>query len=122
MPYIIARAICMHDYDMLPPSHGEWRYTNIAFVSSSNTNSTNELVSAAACVSTVSAKIHVSSLPNVDSLSNDVIYLFFTSQSFSPQLENDDLKQIDTDDVEEMDLKWQMAMLTVRARRFLQRT
>nr|GEW29615.1 hypothetical protein [Tanacetum cinerariifolium] len=22
MPYMIARAICMHDYDMLPPSHG----------------------------------------------------------------------------------------------------
>nr|GEU56567.1 retrovirus-related Pol polyprotein from transposon TNT 1-94 [Tanacetum cinerariifolium] len=29
---------------------------------------------------------------------------------------------IDTDDLEEMDLKWQMAMLTVRARRFFQRT
>nr|GEY90005.1 reverse transcriptase domain-containing protein [Tanacetum cinerariifolium] len=26
MPYTIARAICMHDYDMLPPSHGEGRY------------------------------------------------------------------------------------------------
>nr|GEW46767.1 hypothetical protein [Tanacetum cinerariifolium] len=35
---------------------------------------------------------------------------------------NDDLKQIDADDLEEMDLKWQMAMLTMRARRFLQRT
>nr|GEX34412.1 hypothetical protein [Tanacetum cinerariifolium] len=30
--------------------------------------------------------------------------------------------EIDADDLEEMDLKWQMAMLTVRARRFLQRT
>nr|GFA84862.1 ribonuclease H-like domain-containing protein [Tanacetum cinerariifolium] len=30
--------------------------------------------------------------------------------------------QIDADDLEEMDLKWQMAMLTMRARRFLQRT
>nr|GEX30833.1 ribonuclease H-like domain-containing protein [Tanacetum cinerariifolium] len=29
---------------------------------------------------------------------------------------------IDADDLEEMDLKWQMAMLTVRARRFLQRS
>nr|GEW07031.1 putative ribonuclease H-like domain-containing protein [Tanacetum cinerariifolium] len=44
------------------------------------------------------------------------------SQSNSPQLDNDDLKQIDVDDLEEMDLKWKMAMLTVRARRFLQRT
>nr|GEZ63672.1 putative zinc finger, CCHC-type [Tanacetum cinerariifolium] len=40
----------------------------------------------------------------------------------SPHLENDDLKHIDADDLEEMDLKWQMAMLTMRARRFLQRT
>nr|GFA35625.1 hypothetical protein [Tanacetum cinerariifolium] len=44
------------------------------------------------------------------------------SQSNSPQLDNDDLKQIDADDQEEMDLKWQMALLTVRARRFLQMT
>nr|GFD51247.1 ribonuclease H-like domain-containing protein [Tanacetum cinerariifolium] len=36
--------------------------------------------------------------------------------------DNDDLKQIDADDLEEMDLKWQMSMLTMRAMRFLQRT
>nr|GEX74771.1 ribonuclease H-like domain-containing protein [Tanacetum cinerariifolium] len=75
--------------------------------------STNEPVSASPSVSAVSAKMLVSSLPNVDSLSNDVIYLFFATQSSSPQLYNDDLKQIDADDLEEMDLKWQMAMLTV---------
>nr|GEW27688.1 hypothetical protein [Tanacetum cinerariifolium] len=95
---------------------------NIAFVSSSNTDNTNESVSTAASVSAVSPKIHVSPLPNVDSLSNVVICSFFSSQSNSPQLDNDDLKKIDADDLEEMDLKWQMAMLTVRARRFLQRT
>nr|GFB27424.1 hypothetical protein [Tanacetum cinerariifolium] len=38
-------------------------------------------------------------------------------QSTSPQLDNEDLKQIDVDDLEEMDLRWQMAMLTMRARR-----
>nr|GEY54272.1 hypothetical protein [Tanacetum cinerariifolium] len=95
---------------------------NIAFVSSSNTDSTNEPVSVAASVSVVITKMHVYSLPNVNSLSNAVIYSFFASQSFSPQLDNDDLKQIDVNDLEEMDLKWQMAMLTVRARRFLQMT
>nr|GEW39102.1 hypothetical protein [Tanacetum cinerariifolium] len=66
---------------------------NISFVSTSNTESTNEPVSAAASVSFVNAKIPVSSLPNIDA-----------------------------DNLEEMDLKWQMAMLTVRARQFLQRT
>nr|GEW21632.1 putative ribonuclease H-like domain-containing protein [Tanacetum cinerariifolium] len=74
-------------------------------------------------VSTVCAKMHVSSsLPNVDSLSNAVIYSFFASESSSPQLDNKDLKQIDVDDLEEMDLRWKMAMLTMRARRFLQKT
>ncbi|GJT87437.1 hypothetical protein Tco_1069154 [Tanacetum coccineum] len=33
-----------------------------------------------------------------------------------------DLQQIDPDDLEEMDLKWQMAMLTMRAKRFLNKT
>nr|GEW61520.1 ribonuclease H-like domain-containing protein [Tanacetum cinerariifolium] len=63
--------------------------------------STNDPVSVVASVSAASVKILVSALPNVDTLSN---------------------AQIDADDLEEMDLKWQMAMLTVRARRFLQRT
>nr|GEZ63811.1 putative ribonuclease H-like domain-containing protein [Tanacetum cinerariifolium] len=86
---------------------------NIAFVSSSNTDSTNEPVSATTSVSAVSANIHVSHILNEDSLSNAVIYSFFASQSNSPQLDNDDLKQIDADDLEKMDLKWKMAMLTV---------
>nr|GEU87407.1 putative ribonuclease H-like domain-containing protein [Tanacetum cinerariifolium] len=70
---------------------------NLAFVSSSNTDDTNESVSVAASVFVVSAKLSVSSLQNMDSLSNAVIYSFFASQSNSPQLDNDDLKQIDTD-------------------------
>nr|GEV77098.1 putative ribonuclease H-like domain-containing protein [Tanacetum cinerariifolium] len=44
------------------------------------------------------------------------------SQPSSPQLVNEDLKQIHLDDLEEMDLRWQMAMLTMRARRFLNKT
>nr|GEX99790.1 hypothetical protein [Tanacetum cinerariifolium] len=58
----------------------------------------------------------------VISLSDVVIYSLFASQSNKPQLDNKDLKQIDPDDSEEMNLKWQMAMLTMRARRFLQKT
>nr|GEW10357.1 ribonuclease H-like domain-containing protein [Tanacetum cinerariifolium] len=79
---------------------------NLAFVSFFNTDNTTESVSAAVSVSAVGAKMPVSSLPNVDSLSNAVIYSFFASQSSSPQLDNKDLKQIDSDDLEEMDLKW----------------
>nr|GFC69070.1 hypothetical protein [Tanacetum cinerariifolium] len=95
---------------------------NIAFVSLSNTDSTTDSVSAATSVSAVCAQLPVSSHPNIDSLSNVVNFSFFSSQSTSPQLDNEDLKQIDVDDLEEIDLRWQMAMLTMRARRFLQKT
>nr|GEV07956.1 putative ribonuclease H-like domain-containing protein [Tanacetum cinerariifolium] len=74
-------------------------------------------VNTALSVSAASFKAKVSTLINVDSLSDVVIYSFFASQSHSPQLDNEDLKQIDPDDLEELDLKWQMAMLTMRARR-----
>nr|GEY29205.1 hypothetical protein [Tanacetum cinerariifolium] len=79
-------------------------------------------ISAAISVFAVCAKFHVSSHLNIDSLSNAIIFSFFASQSTSHQLDNEDLKQIDVDDLEEMDLKWHMAMLTMRARRFLQKT
>nr|GEW85721.1 uncharacterized mitochondrial protein AtMg00810-like [Tanacetum cinerariifolium] len=94
---------------------------NLAFVSMSHTDSTNGSVSVAASDSAACAKLPTSPLLNVDSLSNAVIYSFFASQSTSPQFDNENLKQIDVDDLEEMDLRWQMAMLTIRARRFLQR-
>nr|GEZ81535.1 hypothetical protein [Tanacetum cinerariifolium] len=78
---------------------------NLAFVSTTQADSTNDSVSAAVSVSAVGTKLSASTLPNVDSLSNAVIYSFFASQSSSPQLDNEDLKQIDADDLEEMDLK-----------------
>nr|GEW02512.1 hypothetical protein [Tanacetum cinerariifolium] len=58
----------------------------------------------------------------VDYLSDAVICAFLASQPNSPQLAHKDLKQIHPDDIEEMDLRWQMAMLTMRARTFLKKT
>nr|GEX34128.1 hypothetical protein [Tanacetum cinerariifolium] len=58
---------------------------NIAFVSSQNTNSTNKSVSVVTSVSAASTKVLVFALPNVDNLSNAVIYSFFSSQSNSLQ-------------------------------------
>ncbi|GJS29868.1 putative ribonuclease H-like domain-containing protein [Tanacetum coccineum] len=57
-----------------------------------------------------------------DNLSDAVICAFLASQPNSPQLAREDLEQIDPNDLEEMDLQWEMAMLTIRARRFIQRT
>nr|GFD09701.1 ribonuclease H-like domain-containing protein [Tanacetum cinerariifolium] len=45
-------------------------------------------------------------------------YALMAFSSLSSSFDN----EIDANDLEEMDLKWQMTMLTVRARRFLQRT
>ncbi|GJW07943.1 putative ribonuclease H-like domain-containing protein [Tanacetum coccineum] len=94
---------------------------NVAFVSSNITSNTNEAVKTAHGVSAANSKNNASTLPNVNSLSDVVSYSFFSSQSNSSQLDNEDLKQIDPDDLEEIDLKWQMAMLTMRARRFLKK-
>ncbi|GJS99561.1 ribonuclease H-like domain-containing protein [Tanacetum coccineum] len=94
---------------------------NMAFVSSSNNNtsSTNEAVNTAHKVSTASTQVNAANSTNIDNLSDAVICIFFTSQPNSPQLVHEDLQQIYPDDMEEMDLRWQMAMLTMRARRFL---
>nr|GEW62626.1 ribonuclease H-like domain-containing protein [Tanacetum cinerariifolium] len=85
-----------------PTSHNT---QNITFVSSHNTDNTNESVSAVLSISAASTKALVSTLSNVDSLSDALIYSFFASKSNSPQLENEDLKQIDAGYLEEMDLK-----------------
>ncbi|GJT58328.1 hypothetical protein Tco_0993382 [Tanacetum coccineum] len=44
------------------------------------------------------------------------------NQPNSPQLNSEDLQKIHSDDLEGMDLRWQMAMLTIRAGRFLKNT
>ncbi|GJT43677.1 ribonuclease H-like domain-containing protein [Tanacetum coccineum] len=66
---------------------------------------------------------HTQSNPSIgDNLYDVVICAFLVSQPNSPQMSRDDLEQIDPDDLEEMDLQWEMAMLTIRARRFIKRT
>ncbi|GJW88072.1 putative ribonuclease H-like domain-containing protein [Tanacetum coccineum] len=80
---------------------------NMAFVSSSNnytsrTNgavNTDQAVKTAHGVSTTSTQVNDAYSTNIDNLSDAVIYT-----------------------LEEMDLRWQMAMLTMRARRFLKNT
>ncbi|GKD17602.1 hypothetical protein Tco_1206760, partial [Tanacetum coccineum] len=83
---------------------------------------TNKAVNTAHGVSTASTQVNAANFTNIDNLSDAVICAFFTSQPNSPQLVHKDLQQIHPDDMEEMDLRWQMAMLTMRARRFLKNT
>ncbi|GKA25527.1 hypothetical protein Tco_0711636 [Tanacetum coccineum] len=87
-----------------------------------STNGTNRAVNTAHGATTASIKAIAVNSTTFDNLSDAVICAFFASQPNSPQLDNEDLQQINHDDLEEMDLRWQMAMLTMRARRFLKNT
>ncbi|GJS35732.1 hypothetical protein Tco_0534114 [Tanacetum coccineum] len=95
---------------------------NMAFVSSSNNSnsSTNGAVSTAQAFNTangVSAANTQVNAANIDNLSDAVICALLASQPNNPQLAHEDLQQIHPNDLEEMNLRWQMAMLTMRARR-----
>nr|GEY48161.1 hypothetical protein [Tanacetum cinerariifolium] len=92
---------------------------NVAFVSSNNTNrtsSTNEVDNTTFGVRTAHSQGNIVNSTSVDNLSDAVICAFLASQSNSPQLAREDLEQIDSDDLEEKNLHWEMAMLTIRAR------
>ncbi|GJT94076.1 putative ribonuclease H-like domain-containing protein [Tanacetum coccineum] len=93
---------------------------NLAFLSFKNTNSTNEVCTANGYfgVSTTGGINQVPSTP----CAHDVAYSFFAQPTTSPQLKNEDFQQMDGDDLEELDLRWQVAMLTVRVKKFIQRT
>ncbi|GJV73782.1 ribonuclease H-like domain-containing protein [Tanacetum coccineum] len=86
------------------------------------TNSTTETDNTASVVSAAHTQVNTVNSTSIDNLSDDVICAFLASQPNSPQLAKEDLEQIDPDDLEEMDLHWEMAMLTIRARRFIKRT
>ncbi|GJS07939.1 putative ribonuclease H-like domain-containing protein [Tanacetum coccineum] len=84
---------------------------NLAFLSSENTGSTNE-------VSTASGDFGVSTAGGINQVpstpcAQDVAYSFLAQPTTSSQLENEDFQQMDGDDLEELDLRWQVAMLTI---------
>ncbi|GJS11954.1 hypothetical protein Tco_0368750 [Tanacetum coccineum] len=85
---------------------------NLAFLSSENICSTNE-VSTASRDFRVSTAGGISQVPSTP-CANDATCSFFAQPTTSPQHENEDFQQIDEDDLEELDLRWQVAMLTVK--------
>ncbi|GKC97472.1 hypothetical protein Tco_1167747 [Tanacetum coccineum] len=78
----------------------------LTFLSSSSTNSTTRAVNTAQGVNTASTQGAADSLTTVENLSDAMIYSFFTSQPSTPQLDNEDLQQINPDNLEEIDLRW----------------
>ncbi|GKA16172.1 hypothetical protein Tco_0695919 [Tanacetum coccineum] len=90
----------------------------LAFLSSENTSSTNEVSTASGDfrVSTVGGISQVSSTP----CAHDVACSFFAQPTTSSQLENEDFQQIVKDELGKIwILDDQVAMLTVRVRKFI---
>ncbi|GKC21006.1 hypothetical protein Tco_1023156 [Tanacetum coccineum] len=73
----------IYEAEVMGSSSTSQNTQNVAFVSSNSTGSTNEAVKTAHGVSAANSKANASTLSNVDSLSDAVIYSFFASQSNS---------------------------------------
>ncbi|GJT80378.1 ribonuclease H-like domain-containing protein [Tanacetum coccineum] len=96
---------------------------NLAFVTTSGSSSTNNINTAIPEVSTATTKVNTASTEICTaSFSDATVYAFISTQSKGSRLVHEDLEQLHDDDLEEMDLKWNMALLSMRARKFYQRT
>nr|GFD28452.1 hypothetical protein [Tanacetum cinerariifolium] len=62
--------------------------------------------------------------PNVStaSISLDTACAYIASHSNGSQIKYKDINHIDEDDIEEMDIKWNMALLSMRVDRFWKKT
>ncbi|GJZ82625.1 ribonuclease H-like domain-containing protein [Tanacetum coccineum] len=74
-------------------------------------------------VSTANSTVSTdSTLDSTANLSDATVYAFLANQPNGSQLVHEDLEQIHEDNLEEIDLKWQLALLSMRARKYYQRT
>ncbi|GJZ93205.1 ribonuclease H-like domain-containing protein, partial [Tanacetum coccineum] len=98
---------------------------NLAFMTAPSTSSTNDVNTAKPAyeVSTVSPNVNTAS-PQVStaSFSDNAVYAFMVENPNGSNLLQQDLEQIHEDDLEAMDLKWQLSLLSMRAKRYYQRT
>nr|GEV16972.1 hypothetical protein [Tanacetum cinerariifolium] len=94
----------------------------MAFISSANTSSGKGKVHIA-CVPTASTQVSTASTDvAVASISHDTVCAYIASQSNGSQIKYEDITQIDEDDIQEMDIKWNMALLSMRADRSWKKT
>nr|GEZ96869.1 hypothetical protein [Tanacetum cinerariifolium] len=77
---------------------------------------TASVLTASTQVSTASTDVAAASI------SHDTVCAYIASQSNGSQIKYKDITQIDKDDIEEMDIKWNMALLSMRADRFWKKT
>nr|GEU43850.1 ribonuclease H-like domain-containing protein [Tanacetum cinerariifolium] len=76
-----------------------------------------------ASVSTASTQVFTASTDvAAASLSHDIVCAYIASQLNGSQIKYEDITQIDEDDIEEIDIKWNMALLSMRADKFWKKT
>ncbi|GJR36108.1 ribonuclease H-like domain-containing protein [Tanacetum coccineum] len=96
---------------------------NLAFLTTSSLSSTNTINTVNTGVSTGTTKVNTASTEtSTASFSDATVYAFLSTQPQGSQLVHEDLEQLHDDDLEEMDLKWNMTLLSIRARNFYQKT
>ncbi|GJX43276.1 hypothetical protein Tco_0259952 [Tanacetum coccineum] len=92
---------------------------NFPFMTAPSTSSTNDVNTAIPVyeVSTTSPNVNAAS-PQVStaSFSNNVVYAFMVENTNGSNLLQQDLEQIHEDDLEAIDLKWQLSLLSMRAK------
>nr|GEV49305.1 hypothetical protein [Tanacetum cinerariifolium] len=74
-----------------------------------------------ACVPTASTTVPTASA-SVATISQDTASAYIASQSTGSQIKFEDINQIDENNMEEMDIKWSMALLSMRADKFWKKT
>ncbi|GKA77766.1 putative ribonuclease H-like domain-containing protein [Tanacetum coccineum] len=95
----------------------------LAFVTTSGASSTNNINTVNPEVSTATTKVNTASTEICTaSFSDATVYAFLSTQPKGSQPVHEDLEQLHDDDLEEIDLKWNMTLLSMRARKFYQRT
>ncbi|GJZ00660.1 putative ribonuclease H-like domain-containing protein [Tanacetum coccineum] len=96
---------------------------NLAFMTAPSTSSTNDANTASPQVSAASPNVNAAS-PQVStaSVSDNTVYAFMVENPNGSNVLHQDLEQIHEDDLEAMDLKWQLSLLSVRAKKYYQRT
>ncbi|GJW36492.1 putative ribonuclease H-like domain-containing protein [Tanacetum coccineum] len=94
----------------------------MAFISSPNTNSGKGEVSTASVQAASSQVTTANPEVTTATFSHDTACAYIASQPNGSQIKFEDLTQIDDDDMEEMDIKWNMALLSIRADRFWKKT
>nr|GEW09197.1 hypothetical protein [Tanacetum cinerariifolium] len=84
---------------------------DMTFISSSKNNNNED--GNTVCVTTATTAFPTGSV-NVATISQDTASAFIASQSNGSQIKFEEINQINEDDMEEMDIKWNMALLSMR--------